>query len=381
VSSRYDDERATSVPRARVAHRGAAADEPARIATVPDVPLRPRDRRLLLLAAVGLVLVGSLLWLRKDHDPGLGGVGSGLALAVPSFLVDEPLPRDLDPYAGLGTWVDVFDYAPAYAGEAPAVTPSDLDDMAAAGVRTVYLQAVRNDDRAPDRIVDDELVARFLIEAHRLDLRVVGWYLPRLGDLQDDLDHVVALADFEVAGHRFDGVALDIEDVETEPDVDRRNDRLVDLSEASAAHLDGAALGAIVLPPVLIETVNDAFWPRFPWAKLTAHYDVWLPMSYWTQRRQDSGFQDGFTYNAESSDRLRTRIADPDAVLHGIGGIGDEVDPTSLEAFGRSLAETGAVGGSIYDWSTLSDTNREALAATFDEGAAADLPPPPPTID
>jgi hypothetical protein len=329
------------------------------------------------VVGVGALLAASLLWLRAEQEPGLDGEGSGLGLAMSGFLLPEPLPRDLDPYAGLGTGVDVFDYAPAYAGPTPTVTPADLDDMAAAGVRTVYLQGVRDDDRSPDRIVDQELVARFLIEAHRHGLRVVGWYLPRLGDLDRDVQHLRTLADFEVAGHRFDGVALDIEDVETESDVATRNDRLVSLSEAADEHLDGAALGAIVLPPVLIETVNPAFWPEFPWQELAPHYDVWLPMSYWTQRRQDSGYQDGFTYNAESTERMRTRLDDPDAVVHGIGGIGDEVDPTSLEAFGQSLATTASIGGSIYDWATLSPANREAQTATFTSGAAADLPEAP----
>ena len=347
------------------------------VATVPAVPLRPRERRILLVGAVGLLLAAALLWVRAAEDRGLGP-GSGLGIAVAGFLLDEPAARDLEPYAGLGTWVDVFDYAPAYAGPEPTVQPTDVEAMARAGVRTLYLQAVRNDDRAPDRIVDHDLVARFLVHAHRHDVQVVGWFLPRLGDVQDDLDHVVALADFEAGGHRFDGVALDIEDVETEGDVAERNRRLVELSEASAAHLGDAALGAIVLPPVLIETVNPDFWPDFPWRELQPHYDVWLPMSYWTQRRQDSGFQDGFSYNAESTNRMRARLGDPIAVVHGIGGIGDEVDADSLEDFGRSLASTGSSGGSIYDWDTLDDVNRRALQATFVSGSAADLPPAPP---
>lgn len=332
----------------------------------------------MIALGVVLALTASVVWWGVQDEDGTLGLGSGLGLQVSSFIVDEPLPRDLDPYAGLGTWVDVFDYAPAYAGEAPAVAPSDVHEMAAGGVRTVYLQGARNDDRSPDRIVDQELVARFLIEAHRAGLRVVGWYLPRLGGGEADLEHVVALADFEVAGHRFDGIALDIEDVETEADVGIRNDRLLDLSAAAAEHLGDAVLGAIVLPPVLLETVNPAFWPRFPWADLAQHYDVWLPMSYWTQRRADSGFQDGFTYNVESTERIRDRLDDQEAVVHGIGGIGDEVDPTSLGAFGRSLAETGSIGGSIYDWSTLSPSNRAAQAAVFADGTAADLPAPEP---
>ena len=344
---------------------------------VADTVRRRNDRAVLLLLAVGAAVVGAVVWWGAASDDGTPGAGSGLGVQPASFLAGDPPPRDLQPYEGLGTWVDVFDYAPAYAGDEPPVTPGDLDEMADAGVRTVYLQAARNDDRSPDRIVDDLLVARFLIEAHRLDLEVVGWFLPRLGDVDDDLDHVADLADFDVAGHRFDGVALDIEDVETESDVSLRNARLVELSERSAEHLEGGALGAIVLPPVLIETVNPAFWPDFPWGKLGPHYDVWLPMSYWTQRRADSGYQDGFTYNAESTERIRARLGDPDAVVHGIGGIGDEVDPTQLDAFGRSLAETRSIGGSIYDWNTLSEANRLAQQEVFATGSASELPPPP----
>ena len=325
-----------------------------------------------------LALLAAVVWWGAQRPDGDLGDGSGLGQEVATFLVDEPLPRDLQPYAGLGTWVDVFDYAPAYAGEDPPLSPADLDDMAGAGVRTVYLQAVRQDERSPERIVDEELMAQFLIQGHRLGLRMVGWYLPRLGDVQDDLDHVAALADFEVGGgHRFDGVALDIEDTETESDVGLRNERLIELSAQASDYLDGAALGAIVLPPVLIETVNPDFWPGFPWADLAGSYDVWLPMSYWTQRRPDSGFQDGYTYNEESTTRIRANLDDDEAVVHGIGGIGDEVTPASLAAFGLSLADTGSIGGSIYDWATLSAANRAAQQVVFADGTAADLPPPP----
>jgi hypothetical protein len=347
-------------------------------AAVPPPAGRSDTRTTAVVLGLVLALIAAVVWWSADRPDGDLGTGSGLGPQVGTFLQDEALPRDLQPYAGLGTWVDVFDYAPAYAGEEPAVTPADLDDMAAAGVRTVYLQAVRQDERSPDRIVDERLIARFLIEGHRAGLRMVGWYLPKLGDLQVDIDHVVTLADFEVGGgHRFDGVALDIEDTETEPDVAQRNERLVDLSEAAEEHLDGAALGAIVLPPVLLEEVNPDFWPQFPWEDLAGSYDVWLPMSYWTQRRADSGYQDGYTYNEESTRRVRANLGDEHAVVHGIGGIGDEVSAASLAAFGLSLADTGAVGGSTYDWSTLSAENRAAQQMVFTDGTAADLPAPP----
>src|SRR5688500_13298355 len=41
-------------------------------------------------------------------------------------------PGALEPYEGLGTWVDVYDYVPEFQdqGEVPAVTPASVEDMA-----------------------------------------------------------------------------------------------------------------------------------------------------------------------------------------------------------------------------------------------------------
>ena len=92
-------------------------------------------------------------------------------------------------YDGLGAWVDVFDYAPNYQnqGLSPPVTPQDLDAMAAFGVKTLYLQAARLDDRSPDGIVDADLIGQFLERAHANGIRVVGWYLPKFAALDADL--------------------------------------------------------------------------------------------------------------------------------------------------------------------------------------------------
>ncbi len=93
-----------------------------------------------------------------------------------------------------------------------------------------------------------------------------------------------SVARFDVLGHRFDGLAVDIEDVDTVTDVDARNQRLVDLSQRLRTEVGSETLGAIVLPPVLTEVVNPQRWPDFPWPQLAPLYDVWLPMSYWTFR-------------------------------------------------------------------------------------------------
>lgn len=315
--------------------------------------------------AVGLVAASAL------DDPG-SPAGVGLGQEVEGFLAGPPEPRDLDPYRGLGTWVDVFDYAPAYTDDDPPLDPAATRDMAEAGVRTLYLQAVRDDERSPDMVVDDLVVGRWLIEAHRHGLDVVAWYLPHHADADRDLDHVAAMADFEAGGHRFDGIALDIEDTSTVSDVETRNDALVELSEEADELLGDEVLGAIVLPPVLLEVVNPEFWPTFPWRDLAGSYDVWLPMSYWTQRTEASGYDDGGSYNDESTRRMRANLGEPGAPVHAIGGIGDETTPGELAAFATSAAETDAIGASIYDWATLGAEGHALLGEDLEaEGITA----------
>jgi hypothetical protein len=321
-----------------------------------------------------VLLVGVLVWATRDTGP---TPGAGMGTIVGRLVQHESLPRDLQPYAGLGTWVDGFDFGPAYAGSSsPPVAPSAVDDMAAGGVKTLYLQAVRDDKRSPDGLVDRALIGEFLIRAHRHGMRVVGWYLPKFVDIDADARHLQQIEQFQVLGHRFDGVAVDIEATEDQPDVEARNAALVTLSDRVHASMGGDALGAIVLPPVLTEVVNENYWPEFPWREVRDFYDVWLPMSYWTFRLTSSGYHDGYTYNDESTRRLRNNLDDQRAVVHAIGGIGDEITPDEIGRFAQSLVDDGAVGGSIYDWNAMTPATRALVSEAFATGAAAHLPSP-----
>jgi len=327
------------------------------------------------VVAALVVVAGAILWTRRDTTP---APGRGVGTIVARLVQHSSEPRDRTAYAGLGTWVDGFDFGPAYKGgaAAPPVSPSAVDDMAANGVKTLFLQAVRQDTRSPDGIVDRALVAEFLIRAHRHGMRVVGWYLPTFVDTSLDLLRLEQIVDFDALGHRFDGVAVDIEDVKDVPDVNDRNQRLIDLSTGLRNVSGHDALGAIVLPPVLTEVVNTRYWPNFPYADLRPLYDVWLPMSYWTFRSTSSGYHDGYTYNDESTRRLRNDLGDPNAFVHAIGGIGDTVTPEELDRFAQSLADDGALGGSIYDWNSMTPASRAASAQSFATGPAAHLPAP-----
>lgn len=325
------------------------------------------------MARCGLILVAGIVLLGPDRGTDRGP-GAALGAAVPALVAAEPAPRTLDPYEGLGAWIDVFDYAPAYqgAGASPPLDVGVVDELAAAGVRTLFLQAARADDRSPEGIVDRALVSRLLVRSHQAGIRVVAWYLPTFDDLERDVHRVEQLLSLEVLGHRFDGVALDIEFTDAVPDHAERNRRLIELSTRVRAAAGDATVGAIVLPPVQLEVVNPALWPAFPWGELAPLYDVWLPMSYWTFRAEDPGYGDGYAYNEESTRRLRERVGDPAAPVHGIGGIGDEAPPAELDAFVRSLVDTASIGGSIYDWNTLDGAARALLEERLAGGVPAD---------
>ena len=106
----------------------------------------------------------------------------------------------VDAYQGLGAWVDVFDFVPAYqnGGVAPTVVADDVDTMAACGVKTLYLQAARNDDRTRMAWSRPTCMVPFLERAHAEGMRVVGWYYPTFADVDVDLERLLQIARFDV---------------------------------------------------------------------------------------------------------------------------------------------------------------------------------------
>jgi hypothetical protein len=232
------------------------------------------------------------------------------------------------------------------------------------------------DARTPGMLEDRWLLAEFLLRAHERGMHVVGWYLPKWGDDGSDLARLDAVSKFAVLGQRFDGVAVDIEYNQDGLEPADRSARLVALSQAFRTASGTDAIGAIVLPPVQIEVVNPQFWPDFPWRAIEPYYDVWIPMSYWSFRSTKSGYKNGYSYSEESIRRLRSNLGEPNALVHGLGGIGavdgvnDDPKPDEpmasiddLEPFVRSLRDSGAIGGSIYDWRATEPAARERLSS------------------
>jgi hypothetical protein len=257
------------------------------------------------------------------------------------------------PYRGLGSWLDVYDWSASYTNGSPPAGVEAVDRMASAGVQTLYIQASKWD--SPTDVVEQDRLMSLVDKAHSRGMLVVGWYLPTFEDPAGDLRRLVAVARLPI-----DGIAVDIESRKV-ADVNERNRRLVELSMALRAALPGEVIGAIPMEPVLMEDVNPAFWPGFPWRGLASSYDVWLSMSYWTNRRPDSQWRDAYVYTAANIDRMRHNLGWLDAPVHALGGIGDGTSIGDVQSMHRAASERGALGGSLYDYRTTADPLWEPL--------------------
>jgi hypothetical protein len=284
-----------------------------------------------------------------------------VAFAAVAALVTIPIASahaaDVDPYRGLGAWVDSFDYAPRLQqnGNLPPVTANSVEDMARLGVRTLYLQVANPDGASPDQLTDAAQLGEVLTRARTVGLKVVAWYLPALADVALDTRMVKTIVAFRSGTARFDTIALDLEYTQAESDVAVRSDNAVELAR-NARKLLGTkrALAAIVYPAVQTEVINPVLWPNFPYKRLAESVDVWMPMTYFTFRSDP--YRDAFRYTDESVSRLRKRLGDDNALVHPIGGIADQTSPEDYVAFLRAVKSTKAIGYSVYDFNTTSSS-------------------------
>ena len=294
----------------------------------------------------------------------------GVALFVSACLPPPGIRPDANgawhpdylPYQGVGTWVDAYDYVDGYQTTGkPAPLHSDvLTSMAQQGVKTIYLQAAKEDPRSPGDLIDPNLLGQWVTTAHSLGMSVVGWYLPTLTNPDRDLQHLMAMFNFQVNGQTLDGIGVDIES-RVVADVNDRNNRLVSLSQRLRAQTGTSVLSAIVVPPVVMDVINVKFWPGFPWASLAPYYNVWMPMNYWTGRTQASGYHDGYRYTVDNITLLRQHVNNPSAIVHPIGGIADTATDDEIRGMVQGAQEQGAIGWSMYDWNTTRLTSMPVI--------------------
>jgi hypothetical protein len=256
-----------------------------------------------------------------------------------------PAPaRVLTPYNGLGTWIDVYDWSVTYGKDGALVDVNAVDQMARAGVQTLYVQTSKWD--APVDVLEPDRLLPIIDRAHARGMRVVAWYLPTFEDPQRDMGRLMAASRLHV-----DALAVDIESLKLK-DVGERNRRLIEISTNLRAALPNVALAAIPFPPVAMDVVNPRLWPSFPWQQLRPLYDLWMPMSYQTERKPESGYRDAYRYMAENIDRLRAHLGSASVPVHAIGGIADRTTPADVEGIYRAALERHVIGGSLYDWRT-----------------------------
>jgi hypothetical protein len=268
--------------------------------------------------------------------------------------VARPAGWGLAPYSGLGTWIDVYDWTAQYGGA--QISIADIDQMAADGVQTLYVQPVRWDSDT-DLMETDRLLP--LLERARADgLRVVAWYLPDLRDIDKDTRHLYAIAN----QLPIDGLAIDIESRSVD-DVDLRNAQLMALSDRLRATYPGQVLGAIVLPPVVLDTINPNYWPGYPWSSLARDYDIWLPMAYFTNRV--GYWRDAYRYTATNVSSVRSHIGNQGALVATIGGIGDGTTPDDVSGMVTACQEQACFGASLYDYRTTQDADVRAAMRGF----------------
>lgn len=259
---------------------------------------------------------------------------------------------------GTGAWVDVWDWSPTFLASrgstaSPGFTLARVHRMADAGISTLYIQTGRAG--LPDAVLDPDLLRSIIATAKGRGMRVVAWYLPTFTDPNDDLAKLAGAATLDI-----DGIGVDIESTATA--LGDRNPRLIVLSAWLRQTYPGMPLAAIVLPPVVTDVLNTAYWPDFPWQQLAPYYDVWMPMSYWTNRTPQSGWRDGYRYTAENIDRLRAHLGDPAAAVHPVGGESNAATPDEIRGFVWAAQERGAIGGGLYD-DMISTPEQYALLA------------------
>lgn len=271
-----------------------------------------------------------------------GALLGALLPAVPPSAAGET-ERSLEMYRGLGTWIDLYD-------EDLMNHPRRTVRRAAArGVQTIYVETANYSSRSA--LLRPRKMATLIDRAHRRGLRVVAWYLPGFRDLEKDYRRSMRAIRFGAAlGHRFDSFALDIESPLVD-DPQRRTRRLLRLSARLKRTVGKRyTLGAIIPSPRGMQ-LSPSYWPGFPYKRLARHYDVILPMIYFTYRV--SGYRAVYRYTARCFRILRRETEQQGLPVHAIGGLADEVNGSEGRAFARAVTRKEAIGAGLYDLGTM----------------------------
>jgi len=284
----------------------------------------------------------------RPYSPGVRASLLGLAVA---FVIAcggavSPAPAadraDGSVFAGLGTWVDIYDGAVYAAPERTA------QKIASRGVDTVWVETANF--RAAEDVVEPARLGRLVDALHARSLRVVGWYLP--GHVRPALDtrRALAMLSFRTStGTSFDGVGLDVEATKLR-NVTLRSKRAVALARRLRQEAGETPIAIIPFNPRGLEK-RPKTWPGFPWSELAAVSDAFAPMVYTGGAL--TGFDATYGYVTRALRLLRTQTGRPEVPIHVVGGVANRLGPEELDGFAAAIEDDGRVSGaSLYDWTT-----------------------------
>lgn len=261
--------------------------------------------------------------------------------------------KNLDPYRGLGAWIDLYDYC--IRGNTDPI--ASVDELARRGVRTLYLQTSRW--KEANDLSHIAKLTLFLDQAALKNISVVGWYLPGFGDLDRDIRRSLAVMNFVTpSGNKFAGFAADIETrEEVANDRARFNAGIAEYSR----RLRETAPADSVLAGIVVDAKNNERapwrWEGFPWREIGETYDIVMPMAYWSVSRGYTAPKclspeyDTGQYMREVASKT-TALMGRDRPMHIIGGIADCVSAGETAAYVNAMKEVGSLGGGLYDYET-----------------------------
>ncbi len=277
------------------------------------------------------------------------------ALAAPPTASARP---STDAYRGAGAWIDIYD-GPVLVDPAGTVAT-----LASYGVRTIYVETANYRNPTAGSIAYPLALGPLIDAAHASGMKVVAWYLPGLKNRKRDVRRSLDAIRFtSVTGGRFDSFALDIESNAVRS-IATRNRRARSLSKRiRSAAGRRFPLGAIVPDQRSTSVSLPSLWPHFPYRRLRALFDVFLPMSYSSARGRGAQFV--YLYTRANIEYLRAVTADAALPVHVVGGLANKLTFSEDEAVVQAAADAGAVGASFYDL-RLSDSGEwDALSAGF----------------
>ena len=266
------------------------------------------------------------------------------AAAACAGAVAAPGARHGDPsvFAGLGTWVDIYDGS---LFEAPDQTAQRIADR---GIDVVWIET--SNDAAGADVVRPGPLGELVDALHAHGVRVVAWYLPGHLKTGRDLRRSLAMLSFRTpTGGAFDGVALDIESTKVR-NVALRSRRAVALARRLKEHAGATPVAIVPFNPRGLER-NPKAWPNFPWAGLAQYADAFAPMVYTGGALR--GFDATYGYVTRALRLLRADTGDPDVQIHIVGGVANRLGPDELAGFAAAVEDDGGtIGVSLYDWAT-----------------------------